>query len=88
MHAQVGAYAVKKTRMSLSVLRMSKHMYQATCRKAEEKLSSDKIYYFAKKKDFLEKWQEILTAGDTVLVKASHGMAFDEIVACLNKEIS
>ena len=90
MHAQVGAYAVEKdTDVIICIGELSKHMYQAACRKAEDRnLSNDKIYYFAMKKDFLEKWQEILKAGDTVLVKASHGMAFDEIVACLNKEIS
>ena len=41
--------------------------------------------YFEKKEDFLSLIDELISAGDTVLVKASHGMHFEEIVDRLKK---
>lgn len=82
MHARVGAYAVEKgIDVIVCIGGLSEHMYQAACQKAEESgQSKENIYYFAQKKDFLEKYEELLKIGDTVLIKASHGMAFEEIV--------
>ena len=38
------------------------------------------IYYYAAKEALLQELQHIVKPGDTVLVKASHGMGFTEIV--------
>ena len=40
---------------------------------------------FKTKDDFLAEWKKIIREGDTVLVKASHGMGFDEIVRVLDE---
>lgn len=42
-----------------------------------------KVYHFDTKADFLKDCNNILRKGDTVLVKASHGMEFPEIVEYL-----
>lgn len=42
-----------------------------------------KAWYFRDKSDFLEDIKRVIRSGDTVLVKASHGMHYEEIVGCL-----
>ena len=42
-----------------------------------------KICYFVTKNDFLNAVSSIIKEHDTILVKASHGMAFEEIVHAL-----
>lgn len=87
LHAKVGTYAAeKKTDVIICIGALSKAMYEAACRAAETAgISKENIYYFEKKQDFLERCQDILQKGDTILVKASHGMAFEEIVKVLSE---
>ena len=42
--------------------------------------SDSRAYYFEDRDIMLEHLGEILHTGDTVLVKASHGMHFEEVV--------
>ena len=44
-----------------------------------------KVYHFETKADFFKKAASLFLKGDTVLVKASHGMVFPEIVEYLKK---
>lgn len=88
MHGEIGAYAVAK---GIDVLactgRLSRNMYE----KARESMPGEKdgylgktqAYYFADRDEMLEGLPAILKKGDTVLVKASHGMAFEKVVAFL-----
>lgn len=87
MHAEVGGYAVEKgIDIVICIGGISKYMYEGACQKAQENGSSkENIYYFAEKKDFLGKRKELLCKGDTILVKASHGMAFEEIVKAVEE---
>ncbi len=82
MHGRVGAYAVEKgVDVLVCIGSLSKSMYEEAGKTAQRLgISEGNLYYFPEKKDFLGRWQEILQKGDTVLVKASHGMAFEEIV--------
>ena len=53
---------------------------------AKKTTDSDmKVYHYAEKKDFFTEAAQVLKKGDTVLVKASHGMQFPEIVEFLEK---
>ena len=47
------------------------------------KESKTAVYHFADKASFFKQADAILKKGDTVLVKASHGMEFPEIVEYL-----
>lgn len=49
----------------------------------QDEKSGRSVYYFPGKKEFLENWKKIIRKDDTVLVKASHGMAFEQIVKAL-----
>ena len=44
------------------------------------KTGTGKVLYFKTKEEFEEKISELISNGDTVLIKASNGMKFKEIV--------
>lgn len=85
LHARVGEAAVEKGMdVIICIGELSGNMYEAACTKARDKgVNTENIYYFREKKAFLDKYGDILKKGDTILVKASHGMAFEEIVKVL-----
>ncbi len=95
MHGGVGIYAVQSgTDCIFCVGENARHMYEAAVRAAEDVLTEgrnvqggeQKIYYFADRDTLLKtlKEQEGLLPDDcTILVKASHGMHFEEVVAHL-----
>ena len=65
---------------------LARDMYEgALGSERKEDASGPEIYYFPDKEQFLEQQGNIIKAGDTVLVKASHGMAFEEIVKALKE---
>ncbi len=92
LHAGVGAYAVTSgTDRILCVGENSRHMYQGALEAAKAaKDGADEcsqILYFADRDSLLKAMKEqrdaLLPKGCTILVKASHGMAFAEVVEYL-----
>ncbi len=80
-HAEVGLYAASKNiDCIICVGKLSQNMYEAA--EAEEGSLSEVIYYETKE-DMLTSLTSILKEKDTVLVKASHGMHFEEVVKVL-----
>ena len=59
---------------------LCKSMYEAAARVEN---SGQSVYYFADRDAMLGELEGLLQDKDTVLVKASHGMHFEEVVACL-----
>ncbi|MCM1326516.1 MAG: UDP-N-acetylmuramoyl-tripeptide--D-alanyl-D-alanine ligase [Bacteroidales bacterium] len=94
MHEGVGAYAAKKgIDYILCVGENARHMYEAACREAENmqgRCSVPRIFYFAGRQKLLaalkENQEEFLPEKSTVLVKASHGMEFTEVLEYLTKQ--
>ncbi len=92
MHAQVGAYAAASgTDCILFVGERAGRMYEGAveaAEKTEPALPCRKIYYFADRADLLkalgEQREELLPKGCAILVKASHGMRFSEVVEYLS----
>ena len=85
MHAGTGAYAAEQ---GIDVLvfigSLAEEMYRGAVRAAENlDTPPEGIYYFKEKQEFLARRREILRPKDTVLVKASHGTAFQEIAETL-----
>lgn len=82
MHYDVGEFASALGINSLiSIGSLSQHM-------AEGAISEDsktEIHHFGTKAEFFEKIDSLIKRGDTILVKASHGMEFPEIVEALKK---
>lgn len=87
MHGEVGAYGVQHgiDRM-YCVGENSRHMYEAALKHASRE---QKICYFATRQELLEalasRQEELVPEGCTVLIKASHGMVFTEILEYLKE---
>ena len=80
-HRGTGVYAANTdTDVIVCVGELAKELWQGVREETERNGREKKLFYFAKKEDFLEEWQNILLPGDTVLIKASHGMHFAAMV--------
>lgn len=81
LHAEVGRYArASDIHVLICVGALCKSMYEAAV--SVENIGQ-KVYYFTDKDSLLCELETILQDKDTVLVKASHGMHFEEVVARL-----
>ncbi len=86
LHSEIGAYAVeKKIDVLVCTGALSRNMYEAAMEKNEAMGAGKKteVYYFDTRDAMLEGLPGILKKGDTVLVKASHGMQFEKAVEFL-----
>lgn len=82
LHSQVGEYAAKKKiDVIICIGQLSKYMFNG----ANGNNISSKIYRFDTKEEAIVKIYNIIKDGDSILVKASHGMHFEEIVEELKK---
>ncbi len=78
LHYEVGAYAAEKgIDVILCVGELSKNMYEGALSVSS---STSKAYHFVDKVTLLEQLSGLLQAGDSILVKASHGMHFEELL--------
>lgn len=89
LHAGVGAYAAEKGIDRIyCVGENSKHMYDSAVRNVKDGQTT-KVYYFVTREELIatlqQEAEEYLPQGCTVLVKASHGMQFAEVVEWLKK---
>lgn len=81
LHAEVGRYAGNsEIHVLICVGELCKGMYDAA---AATRNANQRVYYFADKESMLSALEGILKDKATVLVKASHGMHFEEVVAWL-----
>lgn len=88
LHGEIGAYAAKK---GIDVLvctgTLSRNMYdkarESIADGGEDSAGKTEAYYFKDRDEMLEGLPAILRQGDAILVKASHGMAFEKVVAFL-----
>ncbi len=59
-------------------------MYEGALSSRKEKEAE--VYYFESRDEMLSELPGLLKKGDTILVKASHGMHFEKVVEFLQKE--
>ena len=77
MHAEIGAYAATlPVDILVCIGDLSRNMEDG----ARRICSETKIYWYKIKEAFIDDIDTILEDGDTILVKASHGMEFPEII--------
>lgn len=89
MHESIGRYAVsKEPDVIICIGKLARCIYDGAVSEISKGKSDKSIYvrYFADKEEFLSQSDSILREGDAVLVKASHGMHFEEIVTELQKK--
>ncbi len=82
--ADCGRHAAEKgIDVVICIGELSKNTAEGASSVASATACNTKVYHFDTKADFLRDCNNILRKGDTVLVKASHGMEFPEIVEYL-----
>ena len=83
MHREIGAYAVEKgVSVFLCIGGLAKECYEGA---KEVSDGAMECQYYRTKEEAFKVLRNLLQDGDTVLVKASHGMHFEKIVAELEK---
>ncbi|MCM1128017.1 MAG: UDP-N-acetylmuramoyl-tripeptide--D-alanyl-D-alanine ligase [Lachnospiraceae bacterium] len=81
LHGEIGAYALGK---GIDVLvcagKLARHIYEQVLAQANDRQSTISAYYYPTRDEMMEHLPTILKPGDTILVKASHGMQFEKVV--------
>lgn len=80
MHYEVGQYAADT---KINVLICIGDLAEEIARGAASRETQTEVYHFETKADFLKNADSILKEQDTILIKASHGMEFPELVEAL-----
>lgn len=81
LHYETGAYAAEKgIDVVCGIGTLSKEIVNGA-----QKGSSTKAFWFETKEDFINSMKDIIKTGDNVLIKASHGMHFPELVDALKE---
>lgn len=82
MHYDVGVHAAKA---GIDVLICIGSLSEEIAKGAAETNAEMEIHHYTEKETFFAEMESVLKSNDTILVKASHGMAFAEIVERLQK---
>ena len=83
LHEEIGKYYnTKNIDILVSIGPLSKNIYDKalTKQKPSSLDSTNKLYYYENKEDFIQAFPSIIAEGDTVLIKASNYMGFEKIV--------
>jgi len=81
MHAEVGREAVTGgVDVLVCIGALSENMYEAAIALLGDDKRRESFYHFSNKALFIKAAKEIIRRGDNVLIKASHGMAFETLV--------
>lgn len=84
LHREVGVYAAKKQiDVLVCVGNLCKYMYEG----AQAVRSVTDCYYFEDKEALEAQMDTVIQDGDLVLVKASHGMHFEELIKMLSEPL-
>lgn len=87
MHARVGKYAADKgVECIICAGKLARCIYEGARETAGERKDGPaaEIFYFEDRESLLEGINQILKSGDTILIKASHGMGFEKVVEQLS----
>lgn len=86
LHYEIGLYAAKrKIDLLVFVGELAKQYCLGAKSCLSDKNKNPEIYYFATLEKAQEVLPDLLKTGDAILVKASHGMHFEKIVASLQE---
>lgn len=86
MHTEVGSYAARAgVNHILCVGELSASMYEGAAKDASR---SQTVIYYPDRDSLLKALPDVLPEGSTILLKASHGMGFAEVLAFLESRFS
>ena len=76
-HKEIGTYLIDKNiNIVVAVGENMKYMYEELSKVKKDK----QIYYYSNKKNLFDNLQKIILKDSIILLKASRGMAFEEII--------
>lgn len=78
MHYDLGTYAISCCDLLICIGELSRNMADGAA-----KINRDVVKYYPTKEAFLEESDNLLNEGDTILLKASHGMEFSKLLEVL-----
>lgn len=88
LHSEIGDYISKsKTDIVIFIGEKAQFMNEAAVKANTEKGSKGSIIYYQTRDEAIQKISATLQQGDTILVKASHGMGFDVIVKHISNDV-
>lgn len=86
LHGEIGAYALEK---GINVLicagNLARCIYEQACMRKDDRQDTVAAYYYPTRDEMTKQLPGILKPGDTILVKASHGMQFEKVVEMIAK---
>ncbi len=85
LHFEVGEYAKGKVDLLICVGNLAEHIYKGAMEQKGEDIT---LLYLKEKEDIYSHLEQILMPQDTILLKASHGMGFADIVSWFQKTYS
>lgn len=86
LHEDVGRFGASLSIDCIYCIgKLAKNIYLGAMQEIEENGNQIEIRWFETKEDFLQQEAALLKQGDTVLLKASHGMNFEKIVSTLQQ---
>ena len=84
LHYEVGEYTKGKVDFLICVGNLARNIYEGALKNKEDMT----LLYLDNKEDVYSRLQQIIMPQDTVLLKASHGMGFADIVSWFEKNYS
>ena len=85
LHFEVGEYAKGKADLFICVGNLAEHIYKGAVTEQDE---NSKVLYLKEKEEIYSLLEKIIMPQDTILLKASHGMGFADIVSWFEKNYS
>ena len=81
----MGEYAKGKADLFICVGNLAEHIYKGAVTEQDE---NSKVLYLKEKEEIYSLLENIIMPQDTILLKASHGMGFADIVSWFEKKYS
>lgn len=85
LHHEVGQYTIGKVDVLICVGNLAKNIYEGAGQGKDENIG---LLYLKEKEEVYSKLEQIIMPQDTILLKASHGMGFAELVSWFEKTYS
>ena len=85
LHFEVGEYAKGKVDLLICVGNLAEHIYKGAMEVKDENME---IWHIRQKEEIYSQLEKIIMPQDTILLKASHGMGFADIVSWFEKMYS
>lgn len=85
LHYEVGQYTIGKVDVVICIGNLAKNIYEGADQGKDENTG---LLYLKEKEELYSKLRQIIMPQDTILLKASHGMGFAELVSWFEKNYS